>query len=63
MEAASSYAPFLSDALHTPDGALTAIPTGDIDAPVLFEVYLDAWQAANLGPLPTTCLLYTSRCV
>lgn len=63
MEAASSYAPFLSDALHTPDGALTAIPTGAIDAPVLFEVYLDAWQAANLGPLPTTAQELLDACI
>lgn len=62
-EAAASYAPFLSDALRTPDGALAAMPTGDISAPVLFEVYLEAWQAANLGPLPTTAQELLDACI
>lgn len=62
-EAAASYAPFLSDALRTPDGALAAMPTGDISAPVLFEVYLEAWQAADLGPLPTTAQELLDACI
>ena len=62
-EAAASYAPFLSDALRTPDGVLAAMPTGDISAPVLFEVYLEAWQAANLGPLPTTAQELLVACI
>ena len=62
-ETAASYAPFLSDALRTPDGALAAMPTGDISAPVLFEVYLEAWQAANLGPLPTTAQELLDACI
>lgn len=53
-EAAASYAPFLSEALYTPDGALAALPMGDINAPLLYEVYLEAWRVANLGPLPAT---------
>lgn len=62
-EAAASYAPFLSDALRTPDGVLAAMPTGDISAPVLFEVYLEAWQAADLGPLPTTAQELLDACI
>lgn len=62
-EAAASYAPFLSDALRTPDGALAAMPTGDISAPVLFEVYLEAWQTADLGPLPTTAQELLDACI
>ena len=62
-EAAASYAPFLSDALRAPDGALAAMPTGDISAPVLFEVYLEAWQAADLGPLPTTAQELLDACI
>lgn len=46
-EAAASYAPFLSEALYTPDGALAAVPMGDINAPLLYEVYLEAWRAAE----------------
>ena len=37
MEAAASYAP-LAEALYTPDGVLAAIPMGDINAPLLYEV-------------------------
>ncbi len=37
-ESAASYAPFLAEALYTPEGALAAIPIGDINAPLLYEV-------------------------
>lgn len=62
-EAAASYAPFLSEALYTPDGALAAVPMGDINAPLLYEVYLEAWRAANLGPLPATAQELLDVCI
>ena len=62
-EAAASYAPFLSEALYTPDGSLAAIPMGDINAPLLYEVYLEAWQAADLGPLPATAKELLDVCI
>ena len=62
-EAAASYAPFLSEALYTPDGALAALPMGDINAPLLYEVYLEAWRAANLGPLPATAQELLDVCI
>lgn len=62
-EAAASYAPFLSEALYTPDGALAAVPMGDINAPLLYEVYLEAWRVANLGPLPATAQELLDVCI
>lgn len=62
-EAAASYALFLSEALYTPNGSLAAIPMGDINAPLLYEVYLDAWQAADLGPLPATAKELLDVCI
>lgn len=62
-EAAASYAPFLAEALYSPDGALAAIPMDDLNAPVLYEAYLNAWQAANLGPLPTTVKELLDACI
>lgn len=62
-EAVASYAPFLANALHAPDGGLAAVPMGYISAPVLYEVYSEAWQTANLGLLPTTAQELLDACI
>ena len=62
-EAVASYAPFLANALHAPDGGLAAVPMGYISAPVLYEVYPEAWQTANLGLLPTTAQELLDACI
>lgn len=36
---------------------------GDINAPLLYEVYLEAWRAANLGPLPATAQELLDVCI
>lgn len=38
-------------------------PMGYISAPVLYEVYPEAWQTANLGLLPTTAQELLDACI
>lgn len=61
-DAAGSYYPFLSDALHAPDGTLAAMPLGALWCPVLYEYYPDAWREAGLE-VPTTAAGLLDACI
>ena len=61
-DAAGSYYPFLSDALHAPDGTLAAMPLGALWCPVLYEFYPDAWREAGLE-VPTTAAGLLDACI
>lgn len=68
MGEVASFYPFLAEALFAPDGALVAVPVGNIWSPILYEYYTDAWQRAEMGEIPTTagelldiCMAFSER--
>lgn len=68
LDAATQMYPQFAEVLKTEDGAIVAIPFGDVYTPILYAYNSKAWETAELNERPTTvdefldiCQTFSSR--
>lgn len=55
--------PFLRDGMLSSSGKLVAVPIKNISAPLLYTYNPEAWEAAEIGPVPTTVEALMDACM